>query len=71
YPSTRDFLARHNPDALRDMAERMLEAQQRGLCQEPGEYRQAREDLLLDIQYISCPSLKQPLPKLPTFRWPP
>ncbi|KTC58400.1 cobaltochelatase subunit CobN [Pseudomonas savastanoi] len=49
-PTTRDFLAEHNPDALRDMTERMLEAQQRGLWQEPGEYQQALEDLLLDIE---------------------
>ncbi|KPW31687.1 Cobaltochelatase subunit CobN [Pseudomonas amygdali pv. mellea] len=49
-PATRDFLAEHNPDALRDMTERMLEAQQRGLWQEPGEYQQALEDLLLDIE---------------------
>ncbi|WP_172641516.1 cobaltochelatase subunit CobN, partial [Pseudomonas syringae] len=48
--ATRDFIAQHNPDALRDMTERMLEAQQRGLWQEPGEYQQALEDLLLDIE---------------------
>ncbi|MGV8917643.1 MAG: cobaltochelatase subunit CobN [Pseudomonas sp.] len=49
-PSTRQFIEQHNPDALRDMTERMLEAQQRGLWQEPGEYRQALENLLLDIE---------------------
>ncbi|MDB6142083.1 MAG: cobN, partial [Pseudomonas sp.] len=49
-PSTRQFIQQHNPDALRDMTERMLEAQQRGLWQEPGEYRQALEHLLLDIE---------------------
>lgn len=49
-PSTREFIEQHNPDALRDMTERMLEAQQRGLWQEPGEYRQALENLLLDIE---------------------
>jgi cobaltochelatase CobN len=48
--STRDFIQQHNPDALRDMIERMLEAQQRGLWQEPGEYREALENLLLDIE---------------------
>ena len=36
--------------ALRDMTERMLEAQQRGLWQEPGAYREALENLLLDIE---------------------
>ncbi|AUM69434.1 cobaltochelatase subunit CobN [Pseudomonas fluorescens] len=49
-PGTRDFVRQHNPDALRDMTERMLEAQQRGMWQEPGEYRQALENLLLDIE---------------------
>ena len=49
-PSTRDFIQQHNPDALRDMTERMLEAQQRGLWQEPGDYREALESLLLDIE---------------------
>lgn len=49
-PSTRDFIREHNPDALRDMTERLLEAQQRGLWQEPGDYRQALEELLLDIE---------------------
>lgn len=49
-PSTRDFIQQHNPDALRDMTERLLEAQQRGLWEEPGEYRQALENLLLDIE---------------------
>jgi cobaltochelatase CobN len=48
--STRDFIRQHNPDALRDMTERMLEAQQRGLWQEPGDYREALEELLLDIE---------------------
>jgi cobaltochelatase CobN len=48
--STRDFIQQHNPDALRDMTERMLEAQQRGLWQEPGEYREALENLLLDLE---------------------
>ncbi|MBT2298270.1 cobaltochelatase subunit CobN [Pseudomonas fluorescens] len=49
-PDTRDFVRQHNPDALRDMTERMLEAQQRGMWQEPGEYREALENLLLDIE---------------------
>ena len=49
-PSTREFIQQHNPHALRDIAERLLEAQQRGLWQEPGEYREALENLLLDIE---------------------
>ncbi|SEM48550.1 cobaltochelatase CobN [Pseudomonas sp. ok272] len=49
-PSTREFVRQHNPHALRDMTERLLEAQQRGLWQEPGEYREALEQLLLDSE---------------------
>jgi cobaltochelatase CobN len=47
---TRQFLQQHNPAALRDITERLLEAQQRGLWEEPGDYRQALENLLLDIE---------------------
>jgi cobaltochelatase CobN len=32
------------------MTERLLEAQQRGMWQAPGEYREALENLLLDIE---------------------
>lgn len=46
----RAFLKAHNPHALRDMAERLLEAQQRGLWQAPGAYRQAMEDVLIDSE---------------------
>jgi len=46
---TREFVERHNPEALRDMTERLLEAQQRGLWQEPGDYREALEQLLMDM----------------------
>lgn len=45
---TRDFIRQHNPDALRDMTERLLEAQQRGLWQAPGAYKEALEEQLLD-----------------------
>ena len=47
---TRDFIQQHNPGALQDIVERLLEAQQRGLWQEPGEYREALENLLLDSE---------------------
>jgi cobaltochelatase CobN len=43
-------LAEHNPSALREMTERMLEAMQRGLWREPGAYRGALESLLLDAE---------------------
>ncbi|SDT02770.1 cobaltochelatase subunit CobN [Pseudomonas granadensis] len=49
-PQTRAFVREHNPHALRDMTERMLEAQQRGMWQEPGAYKEALENLLLDIE---------------------
>ena len=49
-PDTRDFVREHNPHALRDMTERMLEAQQRGMWKDPGEYRESLENLLLDIE---------------------
>ncbi|MGH8355509.1 MAG: cobaltochelatase subunit CobN, partial [Pseudomonas sp.] len=48
--ATREFVRQHNPDALREMTERLLEAQQRGLWAEPGAYREALENLLLDIE---------------------
>ncbi|MDO9624971.1 MAG: cobaltochelatase subunit CobN [Pseudomonas sp.] len=48
--STHDFIQQHNPGALQDILERLLEAQQRGLWQEPGEYREALENLLIDSE---------------------
>ena len=47
-PATREFIRQHNPEALRDITERLIEAQQRGLWQEPGDYREALEEQLLD-----------------------
>jgi cobaltochelatase CobN len=46
----RRFLVEHNPSALREMTERLLEAAQRGLWREPGERRAALEELLLDVE---------------------
>lgn len=46
----RAFCAEHNPSALREMAERMLEAIQRGMWREPGDHRAALEDVLLDAE---------------------
>ncbi|WKB55595.1 cobaltochelatase subunit CobN [Eleftheria terrae] len=45
--ATRAFVERHNPRALGDMLNRLLEAMQRGLWQQPGGYREALETLLL------------------------
>jgi len=49
-PENRAFLAHHNPSALREMTERLLEAMQRGMWREPGDYRDALESLLLDAE---------------------
>jgi cobaltochelatase CobN len=52
-PVNHAFLQRHNPDALHDMAGRLLEAIQRGLWAEPGVYREKLETHLLDAeQYL-------------------
>lgn len=51
-PDNRAFLARHNPDALREMAERLVEAMQRGLWREPGAHRGALEELLIDAEEL-------------------
>ncbi|GGK68236.1 cobaltochelatase subunit CobN [Amphritea balenae] len=45
----RAFLEQHNPHALEEMAERLLEATQRGLWQEPGSYADKLQDLLLEL----------------------
>ena len=47
---SRAFLDAHNPSALREMTERLLEAMQRGMWQEPGAYREALENVLLDAE---------------------
>ncbi len=45
----REFLQQNNRHALEEMAERLLEATQRGLWQEPGDYADALQDLLLEL----------------------
>jgi cobaltochelatase CobN len=47
---TRDFIAQHNPHALQSICERLLEAMQRGLWQNPAEYREQVERHLLDVE---------------------
>ncbi len=44
--TTRRFLQRHNPRALRAIGERLLEAMQRGLWQDPGDHRERITQLL-------------------------
>ncbi len=52
-PATREFLRRHNPDALLEIGERLLEAIQRGLWAEPGNYlEQIEEHLLAAEQHL-------------------
>ncbi len=46
-PATRAFLREHNPQALHGICERLLEAMQRGLWQQPGAYRETVEAHLL------------------------
>lgn len=47
--ANQQFLREHNPAALEEMAERLLEAAQRGMWQAPGENGQALQDLLLEM----------------------
>ena len=47
--ANQDFMQQHNPQALEEMAERLLEATQRGLWESPGDYADKLQDLLLDI----------------------
>ncbi|MGF6916131.1 cobaltochelatase subunit CobN [Paraburkholderia sp. 40] len=50
---TRAFMQRHNPHALHSICERLLEAMQRGLWQQPGDYRaQVETHLLASEQQI-------------------
>ena len=49
--TTREFLQQHNPDALHDICERLLEAIQRGLWQQPGKYQPLLEQHLLSIEH--------------------
>ncbi|RLK39230.1 cobaltochelatase subunit CobN [Cupriavidus plantarum] len=46
--ATRDWIAMHNPRALQGICERLLEAMERGLWQEPGDQRARIEAHLLD-----------------------
>lgn len=45
----REFLEKSNPNALKEMSEKLLEAQQRGLWQSPGKYHQQLIDTILEI----------------------
>lgn len=47
---TREFMQRHNPHALHSICERLTEAMQRGLWQNPGDYQRQVEQHLLDAE---------------------
>lgn len=47
--TNKEFLKEHNIHAMKEMAERLLEAQQRGLWQNPQDYKQSITDVLLEI----------------------
>lgn len=49
-PRTRAFILRHNPDALHEMCERLLEAMDRGLWAHPGPYRQQVQTHLIEAE---------------------
>jgi cobaltochelatase CobN len=48
--TVREFITRHNPQALRAIGERLLEAMDRGLWESPGEHRSRIEDHLLALE---------------------
>lgn len=50
-PENQAFLEKSNPHALKEMAERLLEAQQRGLWKAPGDYRQHLTGTILKIDH--------------------
>jgi cobaltochelatase CobN len=45
---TREFFLRTNPNALHELTERLIEAIQRGMWKEPGDYPQRLEEALLE-----------------------
>ncbi|KMZ12516.1 CobN component of cobalt chelatase involved in B12 biosynthesis [Candidatus Burkholderia humilis] len=47
---TREFIAQHNPHALQSICERLLEAMERGMWQQPGAYRADVARHLLDVE---------------------
>ncbi len=47
---TRNFMQQHNPQALRSVGERLLEAIQRGMWEQPGEHRERIADHLLALE---------------------
>ena len=48
-PDNRAFLEKSNPHALKEASERLLEAQQRGMWAEPGDYQEKLIETILEI----------------------
>jgi len=48
-PDNRKFMENSNPNAFKEMCERLLEAQQRGLWKNPGDYQTKLTDKILEI----------------------
>ena len=48
-PENKAFLEENNPQAMKEMAERLLEAMQRGLWEKPEDYRDKVEDIILEL----------------------
>ncbi|MBX2878681.1 MAG: cobaltochelatase subunit CobN [Granulosicoccus sp.] len=46
----RQFLEKANPNALKEMVERLIEAQQRNMWSQPGEYKNQLTDTLIEIE---------------------
>ncbi|WP_342130845.1 cobaltochelatase subunit CobN [Hydrogenophaga sp. OTU3427] len=51
HPANRAFLRQHNPQALRSIGERLLEAMRRGLWQSPGDHRERIAQHLLELEH--------------------
>jgi len=50
--TNQQFLRDNNPQIMEEMAERLMEAAQRGLWQDPGEYQNKLQDLLLQCDEL-------------------
>ena len=48
--TNRQFLENANPNAMKEMAERLYEAIQRGMWSDPGDTKQALENLIIEIE---------------------
>jgi cobaltochelatase CobN len=60
----REFIQQHNPAAFREICERLLEAMQRNLWQNPGDYREQIENHLLEGESIlEGTAINSPLPE--------